>query len=69
MRFEQDSNIQELIQKIPHIAFEVKDLDWELKNRGLKVISLPSVPADGIREAMIEWNGTPIQLFEFEKNK
>lgn len=69
MRFEQDSNVNELIQKIPHVAFEVKDLDWELKNRDLNVISAPSVPADGIREAMIEYNGALIQLFEFEKNK
>ncbi|WP_051697461.1 VOC family protein [Prevotella sp. 10(H)] len=69
MRFEQDSKVQELIQTVPHIAFEVKDLDWELKNRGLNVISHPGSPADGIRDAMIEYNGALVQLFEFEKNK
>ena len=69
MRFEQNCKIQELIRTIPHVAFEVEDLDWELKNRGLNVISPPGVPSDGVRDAMIEYNGALVQLFEFEKNK
>jgi len=69
MRFEQDSKVQELIQKVPHIAFEVEDLDWELKTRGFNIISPPGSPSDGVREAMIECNGALIQLIEFEKNK
>lgn len=69
MRFEQGSKTQELIQKVPHVAFEVKNLDWELENRGFNVISPPCVTADGIREAMIEYNGAPVQLFEFVMNK
>lgn len=71
MRFEQDCKIQELIQKVPHIAFEVKDIDWELKNRDLNVISPPGSTAEGngIRAAMIEWNGAPVELIEFENNK
>ena len=28
MRFEKDSPIHELIQRVPHIAFEVDDLDF-----------------------------------------
>ncbi len=69
MRFEEDSEVQELIQKIPHIAFEVEDIDWEIKNRGLNVISPPAASADGIRDAMVEYNGALIQLFEFDMNK
>lgn len=69
MRFEQDSEVQELIQKIPHIAFEVEDLDWELENRGLNVVSPPGVPSDGVRDAMIEYNGALVQLFEFDMNR
>jgi len=69
MRFDKDCKIQELIQTIPHIAFEVKDLDWELKNRDLNVISPPGAPSDGVRDAMIEYNGALIQLLEFKKNK
>ena len=66
MRFEPDSPIDKLIQTVPHIAFEVEDLDYELANRDLKVIAEPNLPADGIRVAMIEHNGAPIELIEFE---
>ena len=68
MRYEKDSPINELIQTIPHIAFEVADLDFELSNRDLKVITEPNPPSDGVRVAMIEHNGAPIELIEFKKN-
>ncbi|MFP4048106.1 MAG: VOC family protein [Bacteroidales bacterium] len=69
MRFEKDSPIDKLIQTIPHISFEVDDLDFELKNRDLKIITEPNPPSDGVRVTMIEHNGAPIELIEFEKNK
>ena len=65
MRFESDSPFDKLIQNIPHIAFEVKDLDYEFSNRNLKFIVAPNSPADGIRVAMIKHNGAPIELIEF----
>jgi len=69
MRYEIDSPINKLIQKVPHLAFEVRDLDYELTNHKLKIITEPNTPADGVRVAMIEHNGAPIELIEFEKNK
>jgi hypothetical protein len=69
MRFEKDSPISKLIQTVPHIAFEVEDLDYELKNRDFKMITEANPPAEGIRVAMIEHNGAPIELIEFAKNK
>jgi hypothetical protein len=65
MRFEEDSPMDKLIQTIPHIAFEVDDLDYELENRNLNVITKPNLPSDGVRVAMIEHNGAPIELIEF----
>lgn len=67
MRFEKDSPINILIQTVPHVAFEVDDLDFELNNRDLKIITEPNPPSDGVRVAMIEHNGAPIELLEFEK--
>jgi hypothetical protein len=67
MRFEGDSPISELIQRVPHLAFEVEDLDHELANRDLLVIAEPSSPSPGIRVAMVEHNGAPIELIEYEK--
>jgi hypothetical protein len=67
MRFEADSPISPLTQSIPHLAFEVNDLDYELTNRNLNVIGDPNPPSEGVRVAMIEHNGAPIELIEFEK--
>jgi hypothetical protein len=69
MRYENDSPVDRLIRTVPHIAFEVKNLDYELANHDLKVITQPNSPADGIRVAMIENDGAPVELIEFRKNK
>ena len=65
MRFKENSPVAKLIQTIPHIAFEVQDLDYELANRDLKVITEPNFITHGIRVAMIEHNGAPVELIEF----
>lgn len=67
MRFEEDSPIHPLIQKVPHLAFEVENLDHELATRNLKLITPPNPPMEGVRVAMIEHNGAPVELIEFEK--
>jgi hypothetical protein len=67
MRFEDDSPICDLIKTIPHIAFVVKDLDYELSKRHFKILTPPNPPSEGVRVAMIEHNGAPIELMEFEK--
>ena len=69
MRFEKDSPIDKLIQTVPHIAFEVEDVNYELETHDLKVITEPNSPTDKIRVAMIEHNGAPIELIEFVKHK
>lgn len=69
MRYEKDSPINKLIQTVPHIAFEVQDLDFELANHDFKILTEPNPPSDGVRVAMIEHNGAPVELIEFEKNK
>ena len=65
MRFDKDSPIDQLIQTVPHLAFEVVDLDFELANRKLNVIGEPNSPSEGVRAAMVEHNGAPIELIEF----
>jgi hypothetical protein len=58
-----------LIKSVPHIAFEVDDLESELQKHDLKIITPPNAPGEGIRVAMIIHNGVPIELIEFAKNK
>jgi len=69
MRYEKNSPINKLIQTVPHLAFEVKDIDLELSNHNFKIISKPESNFEGIKVAMIENNGAPIELIEFQKNK
>jgi hypothetical protein len=69
MRFDDDSPYDELIKTVPHLAFEVKDLEYEIVTRKLKVVTESNYPSEGIKVAMIEHNGAPVELIEFVKNK
>ena len=65
MRFDHDSPLHELVKTIPHIAFEVDNLDAALKLADFNILEQPNSPGEGIRVAMIEHNGAPIELIEF----
>ena len=65
MRFEDDCPIHNLIKTVPHIAFEVDDLDRELSQHKFELISAPDSPSEGVRAAMIKHNGAPVELIEF----
>ncbi len=65
MRFEASSSLHPLIKSLPHVAFEVDDLDSAL--RGQQVIAPPGSPSDGVRAAMILVDGAPVELIWFRK--
>ena len=67
MRFEPDSPISNLIKTVPHIAFEVDDLDAALA--GKNIVTQPNSPSAGVRVAMIIHNGAPIELIEFRSRR
>ncbi len=67
MRFKKDCPISKLVQTVPHLAFEVEDLENAIIGRDL--IGEPSIPSHGVKVAMIKHNGAPIELMEFEKDK
>jgi hypothetical protein len=67
MRFEKESPISELIKTVPHIAFEVENIEEALK--GKEVISKAHAISEGIKVAMIIDKGAPIELLEFGKRK
>ena len=69
MRFEKECMFDKLIQTVPHLAFEVEDLDNEISMHRLKVITEPNSPSEDLRVAMIEHNGAPIELMEFKNKK
>jgi len=65
MRFEPGSPISELVRTVPHVAFEVDDLDAEIVGKDL--LGEVSEPSKGVRVAMIVDNGAPVELLEFRK--
>ena len=65
MRFDDSSPLHPLIKSLPHVAFEVDDLDAALV--GQEVISPPGSPSDGVRAAMIVVDGAPVELISFRK--
>ena len=67
MRFDPDCQMSELIRTVPHIAFEVDDLDAALIGRN--VFGEVSPPSDGVRAALIIDDGAPIELLEFSKSR
>jgi hypothetical protein len=66
MRFEPDSPVDELIKLVPHVAFEVDDLDAAIV--GKQILTPPNSPSEGARVAMIIHNGAPVELIEFRKS-
>jgi hypothetical protein len=67
MRFEPNCPVSHLVRTVPHVAFEVDDLDAAIK--GKKLIGEVTSPSEGVRVAMIIDNGAPIELLEFSKTK
>jgi hypothetical protein len=69
MRFDSDCPLDKLIQTVPHLAFEVQDIAFELATRNFHILSPPNSPAEGIRVVMVEHNGAPVELIEFDTRK
>jgi len=65
MRFDPHSPVSDLVKTVPHIAFEVDDLEAALM--GKEILTPPNSPSDGVRVAMIVHNGAPIELIQFLK--
>jgi hypothetical protein len=65
MRFDDDSTFPDIVKRLPHVAFEVDDLQEAI--RGKKVIIEPNEPAPGVLVAFIEEAGAPIEFLQFSE--
>ena len=63
MRFDEGCALHPLIRTVPHVAFEVDDLEAALE--GQEVIHPPGSPSEGVRAAMIAVDGAPVELIWF----
>jgi len=66
MRFEADSPVHALIKSVPHVAFEVDDLEAALE--GKEILTPPNSPSEGVTVAMILDSGAPVELLEFRRD-
>jgi hypothetical protein len=64
MRFDADCPVPDLVRTVPHVAFEVDDLESELV--GKQVLIAPNSPSPGVRVAFIVDDGAPIEFLEVE---
>jgi len=63
LRFEDDSPTPELVKRVPHVAFEVPNLEAALVGR--QILIEPNSPSEGVRVAFIVDDGAPIEFLEF----
>ncbi len=64
-RYWDDAPYPDIVKNIPHVAFEVDDLEAELK--GKNVIIEPNSPSEGVIVAFIEVNGAPVELMQYQR--
>ena len=65
MRFSADCPLHPAIKSLPHVAFEVDDLEAAME--GQEVIYPPGSPSEGVRAAMILVDGAPVELIWFRR--
>jgi hypothetical protein len=66
MRFEPGSPVPDLVQRVPHVAFEVEDLAAAIAGRDLLIA--PNSPSPGVRVAFVVDNGAPVEFLEIESD-
>jgi hypothetical protein len=62
-RYWEDAPYPHLVKTVPHVAFEVDDLNAALI--GQNVIIRPNSPSDGLIVAFIEVGGAPVELMQY----
>lgn len=65
MRFENDAPLPELVKTVPHIAFEVDNLNKAIK--GKEILIEPNSPSPGVMVAFIVDNGAPIEFLQIDR--
>ena len=63
MRFSPDCALPVLVKTLPHVAFEVDDLEKEIE--GQEILIPPNSPSKGVRVAFIVHNGAPVEFLQF----
>lgn len=65
MCFEPDCTLPELVQRVPHVAFRVEDLEEAIA--GKDVLIEPNSPSPGVMVAFIVEDGAPVELLQINE--
>ena len=65
MRFEKNAPLPQLIKTVPHIAFEVDNLNEVIK--GKEILIEPNSPSCGVTVAFVADNGAPIEFLQIDR--
>ena len=67
MRFEPGCPLPELVQTVPHIAFEVDDLAEAIA--GEEILIEPNSPSEGVLVAFIVHDGAPVEFLQLDDQR
>ena len=65
MRYEPGCPLPELVQRVPHVAFEVDDLQREIA--GQEILIPPNSPSPGVMVAFIVCQGAPVEFLQYDR--
>jgi len=63
MRYDEDCPLPELVRTVPHVAFEVDDLEEAIS--GHEVLIEPNSPSEGVLVAFVVVDGAPVEFLQF----
>jgi hypothetical protein len=66
MRYAPDCPLPELVKNLPHVAFEVDDLQAALV--GYEILIQPNSPSEGVLVAFVLVDGAPVEFLQFLSN-
>ena len=62
LNFDADSPMPEMMQKVPHVAYLVENIEEALEGREILVETFS--PGEGVRVAFIVHKGSPVEFME-----
>jgi hypothetical protein len=63
MRYEESCTLPELVKTVPHVAFEVDDLERAIAGR--EILIQPNSPSKGVVVAFVVSDGAPVEFLQF----
>jgi hypothetical protein len=63
MRYQADCALPEVVQRVPHVAFEVDDLQQAIA--GHEILIQPNSPSEGVIVAFVLCDGAPVEFLQF----